>query len=202
METLQSHAVTTSLIRPARRRSSNAGFSILEVLVAITVLAIGISAMAALVAQTLNGTERARYMALATTLASEKLEDLSRYPTASPVVTQLAAGGSLSSDSTGYNDNVDLSNTTGQIAESIPTSTGYSNIIHQATGEVDVVPNATSPPTGGSGTMVFHRQWLIEADPVVNGVTLTGSRRITVLVTMPNQSLSPPISFQMSSVRQ
>ena len=36
---------------------------------AITVLAIGISAMAALVAQTLNGTESARYMALATTLA-------------------------------------------------------------------------------------------------------------------------------------
>lgn len=169
---------------------------------AITVLAIGLSAMAALVAQTLGGTERARYMALATTLASEKLEDLSRYPAATPVVTQLVAGGSLSSDTTGYNDNVDLSNTTGQIAESIPTSTGYSNIIHLATGEVQVVPNASTPPSAGSGTMVFHRQWFIEADPVVNGVTLTGSRRITVLVTMTNQSVKPPVSFQMSMVRQ
>ncbi len=202
METSEHHAAITSSTLRARKRSSNAGFSILEVLMAITVLAIGLSAMAALVAQTLGGTERARYMALATTLASEKLEDLSRYPAATPVVTQLVAGGSLSSDTTGYNDNVDLSNTTGQIAESIPTSTGYSNIIHLATGEVQVVPNASTPPSAGSGTMVFHRQWFIEADPVVNGVTLTGSRRITVLVTMTNQSVKPPVSFQMSMVRQ
>ena len=82
------------------RRSKQAGFSILEVLIAITVLAIGLSAMAALVAQSLGGTERARYMALATTLASEKLEDLSRYPNATPPVTKLTAGGSLSSDAT------------------------------------------------------------------------------------------------------
>jgi prepilin-type N-terminal cleavage/methylation domain-containing protein len=62
----------------------NAGFSILEVIIAITVLAVGLSAMAALVASSLSGTERARYMALATTLASEKLEDLNRWPSAAP----------------------------------------------------------------------------------------------------------------------
>jgi Tfp pilus assembly protein PilV len=192
-----------SLTQPARKRSPRFGFSILEVLIAITVLVVGLTAMAALVAQTLGGTERARYMALVTTLASEKLEDLSRYPAATPAVTQLAGGGSITSDTTGYNDNVDLSNTQGQIAESIPTSGGgYSNIIHQATGEVDVVPNATTPPSAGSGTMVFHRQWMIEQDPVVNGVTLTGSRRVTVLVTMPNQTSGLPIRFQMSTIRQ
>lgn len=155
--------------------------------------------MAALVAQSLTGTEGARFMALATTLASEKLEDLNRYPNTSPAVTQLTAGGSLTADSTGYNDSVDLSNTQGQISESIPTSTGYSNIIHLSTGEVQVNPTATAPPTTGSGTVVFHRRWLIEADPSVNGVTLTGSRRVTVMVTMLNQN--HPITFQMSMVR-
>jgi hypothetical protein len=162
--------------------------------------------MAALVAQTLGGTERARYMALATTLASEKLEDLSRYPVATPPVAPLTGGGSLTTDTPvggiNYYDNVDLSNTTGQVGESYATSAGYSNVVHQATGEVDVTPNAASAVTAGSGTITFHRRWLIEQDPSVNGVTLTGSRRITVLVSLTNLSVSPPVSFQMSTVRQ
>jgi Tfp pilus assembly protein PilV len=181
-----------------------AGFSILELLIAISVLVIGLSGMAALLAQTLGGTEKARYMALATTLASEKLEDLSRYPATSPAVNQLLSGGSLTSDTTntgGYNcfDDVDLSNMNGQVGQSYQTSTGYSTIVHQATGEVDVNPTATSALSGSSGTMVFHRRWLIEQDPAVSGVTLTSSRRITVLVSMPGQN--PPITFQMSLVR-
>jgi hypothetical protein len=49
--------------------------------------------------------------------------------------------------------------------------------------------------------MAFHRRWLIEQDPVVNGVTLTGSRRITVLVTLSNLSVRPAVNFQMSTVR-
>ena len=173
---------------------------------AITVLAIGLSSMAALVAQTLAGTERARYMALATTLASEKLEDLNRYPVATPPVAQLTAGGSLTSDQPvggiNYFDDVDLSNTSGQVGESYKTSSGYSNVVHLSTGEVVVTPNAGSPVSGGSGTMTFHRRWLIEADPSVNGVALTGSRRLTVFVSLSNQSVSPPVNFQMSTVRQ
>lgn len=166
--------------------------------------------MAALVAQTLSGTESARYQALATTLASEKLEDLSRYPVATPPVNQLAGGGSLTSDTTntgGYNcfDDVDLSNVNGQVGESYQTATGYSTVLHQATGYVAVNPSNTAPlsaNTAGSGTMTFHRRWLIEQDPTVNGVTLTGSRRITVLVTLSNQAVRPPVSFQMSTIRQ
>jgi prepilin-type N-terminal cleavage/methylation domain-containing protein len=206
METSAFRAATMSSIQPAKKRSLNFGFSILEVLIAITVLAVGLCAMAALVAQTLGGTERARYMALATTLASEKLEDLSRYPAVTPAVGQIQGGGSLTSDSTNtgnYNcfDDVDLSNTNGQIGESYQTSTGYSTIVHQATGEVDVNPSNTAPVPGGSGNMAFHRRWLIEQDPVVNGVTLTGSRRITVLVTLSNLSVRPAVNFQMSTVR-
>jgi len=179
------------------------GFSILEVIIAITVLAIGLSAMAALVASSLSGTERARYMALATTLTSERMEDLNRWPNTSPTNAHLAAGGSLTSDGAvgglNYYDDIDLSNTAGQVSETIPVTGGYSSVIHKVTGEV--IPSSNTAAPAGSGMVAFHRRWLIEADPVVNGVTLTGSRRITVLVTLSNLSVRPPVSFQMSMIR-
>jgi Tfp pilus assembly protein PilV len=186
---------------PSRpKRSRPTGFSILEVIIAITVLAVGLSAMAALVALTLNGTERARYIALATTLSSEKLEDLNRWRSVDPHV---AVGGSLTGDGSAgginYYDDIDLSNTSGQVSETIATGTGYSSVIHKSTGEV-IPASTTSAPTG-SGIIAFHRRWVIESNPVVNGVTLTGSRRVTVVVTLSNAAVRPPISFQMSLVR-
>jgi hypothetical protein len=42
---------------------------------------------------------------------------------------------------------------------------------------------------------------VIEANPVVNGVTITGARRVTVLVTLLDASVYPPVTFQMSTVR-
>ncbi len=198
METSQSRAVTARLL--ASKRSLYAGFTLLEVLVAITVLAIGLSAMAALVARCLGGTENARYLALATTLTSEKLEDLNRYPS---TASQVAAGGSLTSDATvgglNYYDDVDLSNTNGEVSETTAISGGYSSVDHYATGIV--IPNNNAAAPSGSGAYAFHRRWLIEANPVVGSVTVTGSRRITVTVTMTNQSVSPPVTFQMSTIR-
>jgi prepilin-type N-terminal cleavage/methylation domain-containing protein len=199
METSQSHAATA---RPhANGRSLSSGFTIVEVLVAITVLAIGLCALAGLVAQSLNGTEKARYMALATTLTSEKLEDLNHWRTVDPHV---ATGGSLTTDTTvsslNYFDDIDLSNTTGQVSETIATSSGHSSVIHKATGEV--IPSSNTAAPTGSGTSTFHRRWLVEANPVVNGITLTGSRRVTVLVTYTAQNNSnAPITFQMSLIR-
>jgi Tfp pilus assembly protein PilV len=175
----------------------------LEVLVAITVFAIGMSAMAALVAQMSDGTDRSRQLSIATTLVSEKLEDLSRWPAIDPHVT---AGGSLTADSASgsinYYDDITLSNLSGQVSESIASTSGgsttYSNVIHSATGYVDTA--ATNEPFSTKNLTVFHRRWLIEPDPVVNGVTLTGSRRVTVLVTLDNRP-GHPINFQMSLVR-
>jgi Tfp pilus assembly protein PilV len=176
----------------------------MEVLIAMFILTVGLTAMATLVAQSLSGTDNARYLGLATTLVSEKLEDLNRWPAADPHV---AVGGSLSADSaTGsinYYDDVDLSNTNGYVSETIASTTGttttYSNVIHNATGYVNTA--ATTQAPSGSGIVAFHRRWLIEADPVVNGITLTGSRRVTVLVTLTNQAVQPGVSFQMSLVR-
>jgi hypothetical protein len=50
--------------------------------------------------------------------------------------------------------------------------------------------------------LVFHRSWLIEGAPIINGTQLTGVRRITVLVTLTDLSVKPGVSTQMSLVRQ
>jgi prepilin-type N-terminal cleavage/methylation domain-containing protein len=188
----------------ARKSGRKNGFSLLEVLVAVTILAVGLSAMALLVAQTLGGTERSRYMSLASTLTSEKLEDLNRWPSTDPHV---ASGGSLTADgssgSINYYDDIDLSNTTGQVSETIASTSGttttYSSVIHNATGYVQSGANSSAPT--GSGMVAFHRRWLVESNPVVNGITLTGSRRVTVSVSLSNQSVRPPVTFQLSLVR-
>jgi len=198
METSQFRAVPQ--IWFANRPKPESGFSILEVLIAVTVLAVGLSAMAALVAQSLGGTESARYMALATTLTSEKLEDLNRWRAVDPHV---AAGGSLTTDTTvgtlNYYDDIDLSATTGQISETTAITSGYSTITHKSTGEVDTNTN-TAAPTGG-GIVDFHRRWLIESNPVVNGITLTGCRRVTVYVSLATNNTLNPVNFQMSAIR-
>jgi Tfp pilus assembly protein PilV len=185
----------------------------MEVLIAMFILTVGLTAMASLVAQSLNGTDRARYLGLATTLTSEKLEDLNHWGATDPHVAQ---GGSLTTDAPpaaiDYYDDVDLSNTNGYVSETIAYNNGattkYSNVIHNAGGYVDTT-TSTQAPTG-SGIITFHRRWQIEFGPTVNGVSLagptvggvpTGSRRVTVLVTLTNKAVNPPVSFQMSLVR-
>ena len=46
------------------------------------------------------------------------------------------------------------------------------------------------------GSISFKRRWEIDLNQPVTGV-----RRITVLVTLQNQSVQPPVTFQMSMVR-
>jgi Tfp pilus assembly protein PilV len=199
METYRSRLQTPSPL--AHKPGRAAGFSLAEVLIAMAILIVGLTAMANLVAQSLAGTDSARYLGLATTLVSEKLEDLNRWPSNSPYV---AAGGGLTADtaagSLNYFDDVDLSNTTGKVSETVSKTDGtYSNVIHNATGYVDT--SSTTSPPAGTGIVAFHRRWLIEANPIVNGITLTGSRRITVVATLTNLAVKPGVSFQMSLVR-
>jgi hypothetical protein len=66
-------------------------------------------------------------------------------------------------------------------------------------GNADGTPiTSTTAPTN----LVFHRSWLIEGAPIINGTQLTGVRRITVLVTLTDLSVKPGVSTQMSLVRQ
>src|ERR1700727_1448484 len=85
--------------RCGSKRGSH-GFTIMEVLVATFVLLVGLVAAAAVVGSTLGNTARSGYMTQAATVATEKLEDLNRYPStdAHVVVSGGNSVGSLTSD--------------------------------------------------------------------------------------------------------
>ena len=202
---------------------SNRGFSLIEVMVAIFVLTIGLISVAALATTMLATGKRSKYMALASSLASEKLEDLSRFPSDVPEVcipASTTSVGSLTSDilqtttcangasaSVPYNDDVSISfgtgggdcpNAGGCFAETITGTnssgtTQYLTTYHSPDGRI-TTPAATT--TASSQKMTFHRRWLVEGDTPVTGV-----RRVTVLVTLSNNTVNPPVTFQMSSVR-
>jgi len=107
----------------------------METLAAIVVLSIGLIGMAVLMSNMMTGGARSRYMSVAAMLASEKLEDLERYPAADPnvAVTSGVIAGSpnsditasmtsnSSTDSVDYFDTIQLSATGGNISE---TSSG------------------------------------------------------------------------------
>jgi prepilin-type N-terminal cleavage/methylation domain-containing protein len=204
METSQSH----------RKREQQRGFTLIETIVAIAVLTIGLVGAAALMTQMLSNSGRSRYMSIAAMLASEKLEDLNRFPANDPVIFVAggATAGSLTGDtsqtvtvganseSVDYFDVVQLSSGNGGISE---TSSGkdaggntvFTTITHRPDGTVISTVDAALPPLAAD-TLVFSRRWVIEGDQPVSGV-----RRITVLVTLKNPVLSQTVTFQNSMVR-
>lgn len=197
-----------------RGKSCSRGFTIIEVLVASFILIVGLAAVAGVVGSTLGSTTRSQYMTQATTLATEKLEDLNRYPSSDPnvAVPNGTSAGSLTSnilqdvtvngvtESVNYYDEVFFSPTQGALVQ---TTSGfnasgnvqYSTITYTPNGTISSPVLSSTPPSTG-GSTVFQRQWLIELNQPVNGV-----RRITVLVTLENQQVKPPVTFQLSMVR-
>lgn len=199
------------------------GFTLIEVMVATAVLTIGLVSVAALATTMLATGKRSKYMALASSLASEKLEDLSRYPADDPsvcvptgsttvgslttdVMQTTACPDGVNSDTVPYDDDVDISfgnsstdcpSQGGCFAETISSvtngTTEYSSTYHSPDGHIST-PAATTTPADKQ--MTFHRRWLIEADKPVTGV-----RRVTVLVTLANKTVTPTVTFQMSVVR-
>jgi type IV pilus modification protein PilV len=166
-----------------RKASRQDGFTLIETMVSIAVLTIGLMSVAALMSQTVNTTTHSRYMSTASMLASEKLEDLSRFPSTNPALT---AGS--------YNDVVQISSEQGTINET--TSTGGVTTLYTQTpgGNITVTPGGALP-AATSDTLTFNRQWTIVA-----GAPVAGVNTITVLVTLANSSLKPPVTFQMSMV--
>jgi prepilin-type N-terminal cleavage/methylation domain-containing protein len=158
-----------------RKAKSEEGFALIEVMMAIVILAIGLLGLAALMAQLTGTTGSSRYMGTEVMLASEKLEDLNRLQIGDPA---LAAGGSLASDTAGYSDQVQVSSDNGT------TTT--------------VAAGAT---TGTSTDLLqFTRRWVIEKDPT--GLP-TGVIRITVSIgLLGGDSVTRANKFQTSMVRQ
>ena len=199
----------TSLLRPRTRFAR--GFTILEVVVAVFVLAFGLLALAGLISRMNVNTNQSRYMSDEAFLTSEKLEDLNRYPIVDPAI---AAGGNLAADVSqtntvgavtqlvDYFDSVQISTGNGS---SIEITTGkdskgnanYTQVTHTPNGGAQAQTFAGAPPAPNPDMLVFNRRWLIEQDVPVKGV-----RRITVLVTLNSVAAGPSAnSFQSSMVR-
>lgn len=245
--------------RARRQRTAAQGFTLLEVLVSIAVLSIGLLAASLLMSTTFKSSVRSRYVAEAAQLASEKLEDLGRYPaqisndivypdahifvpsgqtcqitssttgsscvgSISPALTcasqgnctfnaisstyspltitadETGAGGTLanSAGTVAYSDAVYLSATNGVVTETYQTASGstpnYATLTFSPNGQTPTITNSSSAPSAGGET--FDRRWVIEQDQPVAGV-----RRITVLVTLMDQTVQPPLTYQMTMVR-
>jgi Tfp pilus assembly protein PilV len=194
------------------------GFTLLEVCFAICILVTGLAAIAALFGKVWGGTSYSEYMIQASTLVSEKLEDLNRYPHNDPDVAVTSGGiaGSLTSDleqtvtSSGvteivdYYDEIYMSPMSGSISETVVSGTSpgltYATTTHSPNGTM-LTTTSTSLSSIAANSIAFERRWVIESNPVVNGIVITGGLRITVLVTLENQSVQPPVHFQMSIVR-
>jgi prepilin-type N-terminal cleavage/methylation domain-containing protein len=200
---------------PSRRNTNfSRGFSLIEVAISIFVLSIGLTAVASLLGRSVGDTTHSRYQAIAASLASEKLEDLNRYPSYDPnvVVSSGTSVGSLSSDivtnsvssdgiteAVNYWDEIQLSSTGGSISEvdtgyDTSGNPNYTTTTHSPNGTITVTTTSTAPTT--TSTLTFHRRWLIEQDTPVTGV-----RRVTVYVYLISPSIHPMVSFQMSAVR-
>ncbi|MGD0841207.1 MAG: prepilin-type N-terminal cleavage/methylation domain-containing protein [Candidatus Acidiferrales bacterium] len=203
-------------------RTSARGFTLMEVLFSILVLSIGIMALTSLVAQMATGTDRSRFLSLASTYASEKLEDLNRYPTWDPHLCVASGGtaGSLTSDvqatvGTGpttltgaaiscsgtsqtvdYYDDVQIADSNGEICETIGAAPSFTTTCHMPNGVAVPITTSATATAEETGTISFHRRWTIEMDQPVTGV-----KRVTVLVTLNNAFMNPGVSFQMSMVR-
>ena len=199
------------------RRTGSRGFTLVEVLVSIVVLVVGLISLSSLAAKTLFGTQRSQFSGVAANLASEKLEDLNRWPSWDPnvyaapgtTVGSLTADTSASVTSNGitetiaYFDDVESSNANAERSRKpcqpmVSITLEYTTFVttsHNADGTTGVSSNPTAAASDVNVT-AFHRRWIIEKDQPIMGV-----RRITVVVTLTNSYINPPVSFQTSMVR-
>jgi len=197
--------------RKARRQG---GFALIETLIAITILAVGLLGVAALLAQLAGNSTQSRYMSTEALLASEKLDDLNRYPINDPAIAVTAGNtaGSLTADVTDnvtvgvvtetvdYFDQVRISAGNGNMVETVSGkdvngNTVYTTTTHAPDGSITVVTNA-NPPAGTSDMLTFSRRWVIELNPANQPA---GVRRFTVLVSL--NTPTRPVNFQATMMR-
>jgi prepilin-type N-terminal cleavage/methylation domain-containing protein len=197
--------------RKARRQG---GFALIETLIAITILAVGLLGVAALLAQLAGNSTQSRYMSTEALLASEKLDDLNRFPINDPAIAVTAGNtaGSLTADVTNtvtvgvvtetvdYFDQVRISAGNGNMVETVSGkdvngNTVYTTTTHAPDGSITVVTNA-NPPAATSDMLTFSRRWVIELNPANQPA---GVRRFTVLVSL--NTPTKPVNFQATMMR-
>lgn len=194
------------------KRSLAKGFTLIETMIAMVIFAVGVLALAALMSTMNLSTNRSRYVGTATTLATEKLEDLNHYGAAYnlPPLPNFTNAGDVKNDVTGYFDDVQIQANNGEITEVTynATSACYDVFTHQ----VGVVPPASdnacvAQPPALPNASDFHRRWQIEYPVTVAGNPVA-VRRVTVWVSLWNPSSGSqfllqgqPLTFTLSTVR-
>jgi Tfp pilus assembly protein PilV len=200
----------------------------MEVLASIFILMVGSVSMALLASTMVTRGRQSKYIALASTLTSEKLEDLNRWPgtnQSSPdqsalqvcVPTGSSSVGSLTSDilqtttcasgasgTIAYYDDVsiDLSNISGNCVNG--TYGCFAETVSSGSAGAMVYTTTAHSPDGtiitANATTAPTNSLVFHRRWIIEANTpVTGTRRLTVLTTLPNSM--PAISFQMSTVR-
>ena len=202
-----------SKLRRSSRRQG--GFALIETAIAISILAIGLLGVAALLAQLRGNSTTSRYMSNEALLASEKLDDLNRYPYNDPAiaVTGGNTAGSLTADVTAtvtanglppevvdYYDQIRISAGNGNMVETVlgrdaSGNAQYTTTTHAPDGSITPTKSA-SAPAATADMITFSRRWVIEQSPA--GLP-AGVRRFTVLVSLQNSPVAA--TFQASMLR-
>jgi hypothetical protein len=193
----------------------------IEVLVSIAILTIGLIGTAAMVCMTMITGTNAKYVNIASVLASDKLDNLNKWPSGDPNVQP---GGALAGPlncATGdsYCDQVTVSEINGAdyvtqsqlvfdpLNPNNPPTPSTTTIVHTLAGCVNTPTNCgVANPVPGPSDTTFTRRWLITANPVVTNsagapTTLSGALRVSVNVTLTDRPTNRPVEFQMSMVR-
>jgi prepilin-type N-terminal cleavage/methylation domain-containing protein len=185
----------------SKKRKVQRGFTLLETLGAIAILSVGLLAMAGLMSRTTASSSQSRFMSSASILATQKLEELNRYPISDPVVAVTgASAGSITADTSSgtlnYFDDVQISAVGGTISSTTSDDLGnYTTITQAPDGTITSSTSATAAAPQAE-TLQYHRRWVIEKDVPVAGV-----RRVTVFVQLTNPPVVKSVTFQISMVR-
>ena len=193
-----------------RHTGSQRGFTLVETMVAMAIMAIGLLGAAALMSQMSVSSNDSRYMSVEALLASEKLEDLNHFQPSDPniLVTAGASVGDLVTDMRAtvgttpvdYFDTVQISSGAGAMVETTSATNAagvltYTTTTHSPDGSV-AVNTGTVQPAPTPDMLSFKRHWIIEKDvPEANVL------RITVRVDLIDGTRPQAATFQSSMVR-
>jgi hypothetical protein len=157
------------------RGKDGSGFAMVEVLFAVFILAFGLLALAALLAQLFGNTTQSRYLGTEVMLASEKLEDLNQLDYKTYSATALAPGGSLTANNANYFDQVLISSRSGIVIDAADKNGAVA----------------------ANDSLTFQRRWVLETNTPAPGV-----ERLTVIVIpLTGNSVERAATFQTSTVR-
>jgi prepilin-type N-terminal cleavage/methylation domain-containing protein len=158
------------LVQPSRRSARDDGFSLLEALVATSIMAVGVAALAQLAGLSLYANRQARQTTVAPVLAQQKIEEL----VAEAAVGGLAPSpaGTLASDIAGYCDFVDRAGRSLGAGPAPPVDSAYAR-------RWSIEPLPASPAhTSILQVLVIDLRHHAAGNGLPSGVRLPGNARV------------------------